>query len=344
LSNTQSNKVQTHEIVVTVILPIHNEERHIASCLQAIASQNYPQSLVEILVVDGMSTDHTREIVRNIQRSIPNIQLIDNPGKIVPTGLNIGIRQAQGEMIIRVDGHTIIEPDYISECVRALKRTGADNAGGKMEGFGETAFGKAVVLATSSPFGIGNSRFHYSNKEEFVDSVYLGAWPKNVFEKIGYFDEEMVRDQDDEFNYRLRQNGGKILLTPRIRSKYTVRGNAKSLWKQYFQYGYWKVRVLQKHPRQMSYRQFIPPLFLVSLAILTVLSMFSRFFRLVFALLSGTYLLSNFYATIQTAKKRPREITVRLPITFAILHFAYGAGFLRGLLQFRDRWKYEREN
>jgi succinoglycan biosynthesis protein ExoA len=344
MDELSKNFVLIGDVLVTVILPIRNEEKQIDSCLRAITNQIYPQHLIEILVVDGMSTDRTREIVCDIQKTHANIHLVDNPGQIVPTGLNIGIRQARGDIIIRVDGHTIIRPDYIDECVKAIRRTGADNAGGKMEGFAETPFGKAVVLATSSPFGIGNARFHYSNQEEYVDTVYLGAWPKHVFDRVGFFDEEMVRDQDDEFNYRLRQTGGKILLTPRIKSQYTVRGTPKSLWKQYFQYGYWKVRVLQKHPRQMSYRQFIPPLFIASLALLSVLSLFFSFFRIVFAFLSGTYLLSNLLATVLTAKNRPPDITLRLPVTFAILHFAYGTGFIRGLLQFRKRWHLGREN
>jgi succinoglycan biosynthesis protein ExoA len=326
------------DYLVTVILPIRNEEAHIANCLKAVVDQNYPKEKLEILVVDGRSTDRTRDIVMDIQTAHKNIHLIDNPGEIVPTGLNMGIRQARGEIIIRVDGHTIIEPDYVNECVKTLTRTGAENAGGKMEGFSETPFGKAVVLATSSPFGIGNARFHFSNQEEYVDTVYLGAWPKDVFDKIGYFDEEMVRDQDDELNYRLRQRGGKIILNPRIKSTYTVRATTKGLWKQYFQYGFWKVRVLQKHPRQMSIRQFVPPLFISMLAFLSLFSIFSRLVRSIFAIIAGTYVMANVLATLLTAKNNPRNVVIRLPITFAILHFAYGTGFLSGLFKFLDRW------
>jgi succinoglycan biosynthesis protein ExoA len=151
-------------------------------------------------------------------------------------------------MIVRVDGHTIIAPDYVEKCVQALIKSGAENAGGKMNAVSTTPFGQVVVAATSSPFGVGGARFHYSDQEEWVDTVYLGAWRREVFEKIGLFDEELVRDQDDEFNYRLREYGGKILLSPEIKSEYTVRSTPPALWKQYFQYGFWKVRVLQKHP------------------------------------------------------------------------------------------------
>jgi succinoglycan biosynthesis protein ExoA len=339
LNEPTIDKTDSH-YTVSVLLPIRNEEKQITDCLMAVINQNYPKEYLEIIVIDGMSTDQTREIVLDLQKTNQNVRLIDNPEMIVPTGLNSGIRQAKGDIIIRVDGHTIIEPNYVSECVQALKKTRADNAGGKMEGVGKTPFGKAVVLATGSPFGIGNARFHFSNREEYVDTVYLGAWPKHVFEKIGFFDEEMVRDQDDEFNYRLRQKGGKILLSPKIKSIYTVRGTPKSLWKQYFQYGYWKVRVLQKHPRQMSYRQFVPPAFIASILSLSIFSVFSRTSRFLLAIILGTYLLANATASLLTAKNKPLDVFRRLPIAFAILHFSYGAGFLTGLVKFRNWWKF----
>jgi succinoglycan biosynthesis protein ExoA len=327
------------KILVTVILPVRNEESHIFQCLSAAINQDYPKENLEIIVADGMSTDHTREIVTDLQTANPNLRLIENPGQIVPTGLNEGIRQARGDIIVRVDGHTIIAPDYVSECVRALQKSGADNVGGKMDGVGKTPFGKAVVLATSSPFGIGNARFHYSDREEFVDTVYLGAWPKEVFQRVGLFDEEMVRDQDDEFNYRMRQGGGKILLSPGIKSVYTVRETPRGLWKQYFQYGFWKVRVLQKHPRQMSIRQSIPPVFVSALALFSVLSVFSRISRYFLGLISNAYLAANFAASIAVGKKRNGYLIPRLSIAFAILHMAYGTGFISGTFQFWKMWK-----
>ena len=247
---------------VSVLLPIRNEQLSIEPCLQSIFCQDYPQDCMEIIVADGCSEDQTREVIQKLQVLYPNLILVDNPGSIVPTGLNAAITQSTGEFIVRVDGHTNIASDYVVECVNALQKTGADNVGGKMDAEGKTPFGKATAYATSSPFGVGGARFHYSDKEEWVDTVYLGAWPRKVFERIGMFDEEMVRDQDDEFNYRLLENGGKILLSPKIQSKYTPRSTPKTLWKQYYQYGFWKVRVLQKHPFQMRPRQFIPPLFM----------------------------------------------------------------------------------
>lgn len=324
--------------MISIILPIRNEASFIRESLGAILAQDYPMNQIEILVADGMSTDETREIVTQFQKSHPNIHLIDNPGKIVPTGMNIALSQAKGEIIIRVDGHTIIAPDYLSKCVATLSRTSADNVGGKMNGIGGNPFGKSVALATSSSFGIGGGRFHYSDKEEWVDTVYMGAWPSKVFKDIGLFDEELVRDQDDEFNYRLRENGGRILLNPEIKSEYTVRSNPKSLWKQYYQYGFYKVRVLQKHPRQMSLRQFIPPIFVLSLlASITLLLSFSWGW-IPLILVAGSYIIANLVASIIVASNKGWRHLFRLPLVFAILHHSYGSGFLVGLFKFWNRW------
>jgi glycosyltransferase involved in cell wall biosynthesis len=323
---------------VSVVLPIYNEEDHIRQCLDSLLAQDYPQSHMEILVVDGRSKDRTRHIVREeFVRRHEHIQLLDNPHRIVPTALNVGIRAARGGVIVRVDGHTTVAPDYVSRCIQALERSGADNVGGRMDAEVDGYFGEAVALATSSPFGVGGARFHYSQKEEWVDTVYLGAYPRRVFEQIGLFDEEMVRNQDDEFNYRLRARGGRILLSPHIRSHYTCRDKPRKLWLQYFQYGYWKVRVLQKHPRQMRWRQFVPPVFLVALLGAVGLVVAGMLWPLM--LVAGSYLLANLAASLWTASRAGLRYLPVLPLTYAILHFAYGAGFLSGLVRFAGRWQ-----
>jgi glycosyltransferase involved in cell wall biosynthesis len=324
--------------MITIILPTRNEGENISSVLDAILIQDFGQDQMEILVSDGMSTDQTRTIIKAYMFKYTNIRLIDNLGKIVPTGLNIAIRQAQGDYIIRIDGHTLIAADYVRNCIETLLRTGADNTGGCMSAVGLTNFGKAVAIATSTPFGVGNSRFHYSTAEEEVDSVYMGAWPKEVFKKIGLFDEELVRDQDDEFNYRLRANGGKIILNPNIKSIYSARSTPVSLWKQYFLYGYWKVRVLQKHPRQMSLRQFIPPAFVLALLSGVAIALLVPQNWLVLALVGGSYLIANLTASVITAVKKGWKHLPLLSVCFMILHVSYGSGFLIGLLKFWNRW------
>lgn len=325
---------------ISVILPIRNEAASIAGTLNSILAQDYPAGLMEILVVDGQSTDGTLEALDRFRngRSSPPIGIMHNPRKIAATGLNIALREARGEMIVRVDAHTIIALDYVRQCVEALQETGADNVGGRMAAVGKNAFGRAVALATGCPFGVGGGRFHVSDKEEWVDTVYLGAWPRRVFDKNGLFDEELVRDQDDEFNYRLREAGGRILLSPKIRSEYTVRGSPSGLWRQYFEYGYWKVRVLQKHPRQMQWRQFVPPLFVAALLGSLALSIGVEPARRAFGAIAGMYLFANLSASVLVAGRRGWAHLPLLPLTFAILHVSYGLGFLVGLVRFWNRW------
>ena len=324
--------------MITIILPIFNEAKYINRTLDAILNQDYPRDQLEILIVDGMSNDGTREILASYQSNHQNISIVDNPKRIVPTGMNLAIEQAKGDVIIRVDGHTEIAPDYVSQCVYILAKSGAENVGGKMTAIGTTKFGEAVGKATSHPFGIGNARFHYSDKTEEVDSVYLGAWSMRVFEKIGLFDEELVRNQDDEFNYRIREVGGKVLLHPGIKSKYTVRSTPSGLWQQYFQYGYWKVRVMQKHPRQMSLRQFIPPTFVLSLIVSLILALTLSWGWIPLVAILGSYLAANFACSLSIAQKEGWQILRLLPIAFAIIHISYGLGFLVGLVKFANRW------
>jgi lipopolysaccharide/colanic/teichoic acid biosynthesis glycosyltransferase/GT2 family glycosyltransferase len=344
---------------VTLILPIRNEAESIQRTLNSVLEQDYAPELMELLVVDGQSTDGTPEIVaRLIEGARLSARLLKNPGRIVPTGLNIALRQAHGEVIIRVDGHTVIASDYVRQCVAALQSTGAENVGGRMNGVGANPFGRAIAVATSSPFGVGGGRFHVSDQEEWVDTVYMGAFPRRVFEEVGLFDEELVRDQDEEFNYRLRAAGGKVLLQPKIRSEYTVRSSPTALWRQYFQYGFWKIRVLQKHILQMSLRQFVPPAFVLGLILsallallplfgasrgsaessLSFLSPFASFLFPLSFLIPLLYLLANLTASLVTSAKRGWEYLPRLPFTFAILHVSYGLGFLLGLLRFVHRW------
>ncbi len=325
-------------LFISIILPVRNEAKSMGVSLKNILNQINLVYSFEVIVVDGLSTDDTRYIVKEYQQNHSNIILIDNPEKIVPIGFNKALLIAKGDIIIRIDGHTVIAPDYVANCVKLLQESEADNVGGRMNAMGTSRFGKAVAIATSTPFGVGGSRFHYSEKEEWVDSVYMGAWKREVFEKIGLFDEELVRNQDDEFNYRLRKSGGKILLSPAIKSKYTVRSNPTALWKQYFQYGFWKVRVLQKHPGQMSVRQFIPAAFVASLFFSLILALVNPIFGVLLSLIVGMYLIANLLASILSAAKKGWQHFFLLPFVYAILHFSYGLGFLVGLVKFANRW------
>jgi succinoglycan biosynthesis protein ExoA len=324
---------------VTVIMPIKNEQDCIHRSLGAVLSQDYPSDRMEVLVVDGMSTDRTYEIIRKMikESAHPTVRLLENKGRIVPTGLNLAVKESKGDIIVRVDGHTVVAPDYVRQCVAALRQTGADNVGGRMSAIGATPFGEAVALATSSPFGVGGARFHYSDREEWTDTAYMGAWPRRVFEQIGLFDERLVRNQDDEFSYRLRAAGGKILLSPLIRSEYTVRSTPWRLLKQYFQYGFWKILVLQKHTFQMRPRQFVPPVFALALCLSLVFGM-SGWGWWSAGLIAGAYLVANLIVSLYTCAQHGWQHLQFLPLTFAILHLSYGFGFLLGLIRFSCGW------
>jgi succinoglycan biosynthesis protein ExoA len=314
---------------VTVVMPIRNEARFIERSLRAVLEQDYPSDRLEILVADGMSTDGTRDLVAALGSR--NLRLISNPGAIVSVGLNRAIAEARGEVIVRVDGHTVIEPDYVSRCVVALQTSGADCVGGPMCAVGEGRFGKAVAAATSSPFGVGGARFHYSLREEWVDTVYLGAWWRTTFDRIGLFDETMVRDQDDEFNYRLLDAGGRILLRPEIRSRYIVRGTPRALWRQYFQYGFWKVRVIRKHPRQARGRQLVPSTFVLALILSGLAALIGPWGRTGFLVLIGSYGAASITASVWSSKRAGWTLLPGLALAYAIVHVGYGCGFLTGL-------------
>lgn len=328
-------------VFVTVIMPVRNEAKFIERSLGAVLNQDYPHEFLEVLIADGMSVDGTPQVIARVAKAHPDIpvSVINNPRRIVPTGFNLALRRARGKVIVRVDGHTIITPDYIRQCVMALQATGADNVGGRMDAVSHTPFGRAVSLATSTPFGVGGARFHYSEREEWVDTVYMGAWPRQVFDRIGLFDEEQVRNQDDEFNYRLREHNGRILLSPNIKSCYYTRSTLRSLWRQYYEYGYWKVRVMQKHPAQMRPRQFIPPLFIATLLFFLGLTPFTATGRWGLAATVGSYAVANMAASAWTAGRVDFRLLPALMIIFATLHIAYGLGFLHGLAKFWNRWK-----
>lgn len=333
---------------VSVILPIRNEINFIDAALGCVLNQDYPGEKLQILVVDGMSTDGTRESVEKLisEHGTGRIELLDNPDRIVPSALNRALQRAEGEVIIRVDGHCEIAPDYVRRCVELLRSEGVEGVGGPIDTLGETRTSKAIALAMSSFFGVGGSAFRtVKGRTMLTDSVAFPAYTRGAVEKAGLFDEELVRNQDDEYNYRIRKLGGKILLSPALRSKYYSRSSLTSLWRQYFQYGFWKVRVLQKHPLQMRLRQFVPPVFVSGLLVSPFIAVWAPV-RPVAFLLPLLYAAANLFASLHTAaaqKGSPNQLPfmqamLLLPAAFAVLHLSYGLGFLTGLVRFSHRW------
>jgi glycosyltransferase involved in cell wall biosynthesis len=317
---------------------MHNEEEFIVSCLESVFSQDYPKEKYEVLIFDGGSTDQSRIKAYAFLSDHSIGRLIDNPKKIQAAAWNLGLQQSKGEVTGIVSAHSVLAPDYISNIVETLIRTGADMVGGPTFADATSPVGEAIAIALNSPFGVGNARFHYTTKEIEVDSVFMGACWRNTYEKIGGFDEELVRNQDDEFSYRLRKAGGKIICNPKIRSRYFNRSSLSGLFKQYFQYGFYKVRVLQKHPLQMSLRHFVPPLFVLILFASMLLMLVTTWGWIALVAFAGTYLFANLTASILTATRKGWRHFPLLPIAFSILHTSYGLGFLAGLFKFWNRW------
>ena len=324
--------------LVSIVIPIRNEAASIGALLDTVLAQDYPADRFEVLVIDGDSSDDTRAVVGAYAARDARIRLLANPRRIVPTALNVAIRAARGAIICRIDGHTEVAPDYVRIGVETLRRTGADNVGGRMDAIGGGWFGDAVADATSSRFGVG-AYFHFGTEEREVDTVYLGMWPRSVFERVGLFDEELVRNQDDEFNYRLRKAGGRIVLNPAMRSWYQNRQDLAHLLTQYYQYGQWKVRVLQKHPRQMSWRHFVPPAFVAGMATLGIASSRLPAALVLLQVVGGLYLGGILAAAIWQSRRRGVAGVLATGLALICLHVAWGAGFLTGLIKFVDRWR-----
>jgi GT2 family glycosyltransferase len=299
-----------------------------------------------VLVVDGMSEDRTREIIKKYSEKYPFIKLLDNQKRIVPTALNIGINNAQGEIIIRMDAHNIYEKDYISKCSKYLQEYNADNVGGIWITLPakDTLFAQSIALALSHFFGVGNAYFRLgSNKPKYVDTVPFGCYRKEVFSKLGLFDEDLVRNQDDEFNSRLIKNGGKILLVPEIVSYYYARDSLLKLWKMYYQYGYFKPLVALKIGGILTLRQLMPVILAGSLIATGVLSLILKSFLWVFLLIIFLYSIANITFSASIAVKRGVKYLFILPVVFTVLHFSYGLGYLMGIWGFFILKKHKRK-
>jgi glycosyltransferase involved in cell wall biosynthesis len=319
--------------LVSVVVPCRNESRYIAGCLDSIVASNYPKGRLEILVADGQSEDGTRAIVERYAARDPRITLIDNPSRTTPAGLNRAIRSASGSIIIRMDAHVLYPEHYICALVDALEETGADNVGGVLETVpgDASARGRAIAIGLSHPFGVGNSHFRTGTSERRdVDTVPFGCYRREVFERIGLFDEELIRNQDDELNFRLLRNGGRVLLLPEVSSRYFARPSFGQLSRMYYQYGYFKPLVARKVGRIMTVRQLVPSLLVTSLLASAAISPWFAGAGAAFACIAALYLALVLTCALWTAGADLR-CGVALTAVFPILHFSYGVGFLRGM-------------
>lgn len=318
---------------VSIIIPCRNEQNYIGKCLDSFVNQTYPKQCFEVFVCDGMSTDKTRTIVKEYEKKYGNIKLLDNLGLTAPKGMNLGIKKSTADIVVIFGAHAFADKDFIKYNVEALEKRGIGCAGGPIETISEDDKGTAIALAMSSPFGVGNALFRYAQKETFVDTVAFGAYRKETLEKIGYFDEELVRNQDDELNYRVVKSGCKVLLTPKVRSYYYSRSSLSKLWKQYYQYGFWKVRVMQKHGKPASLRHLIPMIFVAANLLGIILGIFVKPILYIWLLEVLLYFICSIWASMKVSKGKI-NLFKYMPLIFPILHLSYGIGFIEGLFSF----------
>jgi succinoglycan biosynthesis protein ExoA len=315
---------------LSVVVPCRNERAFIADFVACVFSQEEVPGGFELIIADGGSDDGTRELLCELMRSEPRIVVVDNPKRIVSTGLNAAILRARGEIIVRMDVHTRYSSDYLRASLEVLEQTGADNVGGPWQATGTTFMQRAIALAFNSAFAIGGARSRQASYEGPVDTVYLGCWRKDYLLRVGLFDEELVRNQDDELNLRITKLGGRVWQSPRIKSWYYPRSSLRALFLQYMQYGYWKVRVIRKHRMPASIRHLIPAAFVLTIGAFAILSIVFELFRALLVAVVVAYLAACVLAAIEVGRRSPRAILV-LPAIFACFHFGYGAGFLAGV-------------
>jgi succinoglycan biosynthesis protein ExoA len=327
-------------ISVTVIVPCRNEIRHIRAFLDSALCQDLAGIDLEIVVADGMSCDGTRQILEDYERIYPALRMIDNPRKIVSTGLNAAIRQARGEFIVRMDAHTEYAQDYIRTCIQVLHESRADNVGGPALTRARGYIGQAIAHGFYSKFVSGGARFHDPMYEGHVDTVPYGCWRKSTLLRLGLFDERLYRSQDDELNIRIRAAGGKVWQSPRIKSWYWPRATLAGLFRQYFQYGFWKLAVIRKHGKPASWRNLVPGACLVvALAMLAGIfcswisgaAWWQSEFSKILVSLAALYVVVSLGAAIQSGWRGGWRFVPVLPLVFATYHFSYALGFLLAL-------------
>lgn len=323
-NNTNSN------VPVSVLIPTFNEEGFIIDCLDSVVDGSYPSELLEILVIDGMSTDRTRELVKKYAQRHSIVTLLDNEKKIVPAAMNIGLHKANNEVVIWLGAHAKYDPNYIVNSIKVLQEEKCASVGGVITPIGKTKMGKAIAVATTSKFGIGNAKYRFATKRQSVDTVFGGCWNKSDALKIGGFNELWTRNQDYEFNCRLRENVGDIILDPGIRCDYFCRESIASLAKQYFQYGFWRFNTFKKHKSSFTIRLAAPVMLLLGLLISAVLIAFNS--RLGFVTPIIYFVLTMLFSVYLSFKFKEPSYIISLPIIFATLHLSWALGFLKNAL------------
>ena len=319
--------------LVSVIIPCYNEEATIRKLLEALRSQTYPLSKMEVVISDGFSTDRTREVIAEFQKEHADlaVRVVDNKAKTIPSGVNQAIRESRGEIIVRLDAHSMPIPEYVERCVDALQSGKGDNVGGVWEirPGADTWIAESISFAAAHPLGVGDAMYRLNAKPGAVDTVPFGSFRRSLIQKIGAFDETLLANEDYEFNTRVREAGGVVWLDPSIRTVYFSRSTLGKLAAQYWRYGFWKFKMLKRYPHTLRWRQALPPVFVLILSVLIVLSLGLTIAQLLLALQLSTYFFVLGLASLQLAiKTRKGFFLWGLPLAIATMHITWGAGFL----------------
>lgn len=310
---------------VSIVIPVRNEAGGIGEALDAALGQDY-QGTIEVVVAVAPSDDGTRELVERLAAGSERLRIVDNPAGSTPAGLNAAIRTAVGEIIVRCDGHALLPRDYVSTAVRRLESTGAVNVGGVQAAVGTGAMQRAIAAAMSSPFGVGDARFHRGGAAGPVDTVYLGVFRRDALEAAGLFDERLARNQDYELNHRLRTGGGVVFFDPELVVEYRPRSSLGALWRQYFDYGRWKRVVVALHPESLRWRQVAAPAFVVGLVGSAAAALLGWW--PVALVIPGLYAAATLVATAVDLIRRRDGAMLLLPLVYPTMHLAWGTGFL----------------
>ena len=323
---------------ISIIIPCYNEERFIGGVLERLVQQSC-DARYEIVIVDGRSTDGTRQAIENFaaQNGEVSLRVVDNPARNIPTALNLGISAARGELIVRMDAHSAPSINYVARCAELLREQRAAIVGMPWHikpGAGSPV-ARAIAVAVSHPLGAGDAKYRFSGAAaQFVDTVPFGAFHKSLWEGLGGFNEALLANEDYDFNYRTRKNGGQILLDNEAHSDYFARASVGELAKQYFRYGLWKARMVKLHPESIKLRQMIPPLFVVSLPVLAVLSLIFPIVGWLLLAVVSFYFLAVLAGSVQAASRAGESgLALYLPAIFMVIHFCWGTGFVIGLLR-----------
>ena len=331
----------TKEPSVSVVIPCFNEERFIGKVLDNLAQQ-YEAERFEILIVDGMSQDHTRDVVSQFAAAHPNLNLriVDNPKRNIPTALNLGVRNASGDIIVRMDAHSVPSKNYVRRCVQLLNEADVDVVGmpWRIQPGADTLIARAIARAVSHPFGIGDAKYRLASSTgtSFVDTVPFGVFRKTLWEKLNGFNEELLANEDYDFNYRVRVNGGKVMLDGSGHCNYFARPTLTALASQYVRYGKWKAQMVKLHPRSIKLRHVVAPVFVLAMALTAFGAWFWKPAAWSFFTLMLTYSVFAFVCATSLAKRaRDYKLTLVIPLVFFVLHVSWGSSFLLGLVYHR---------